>query len=108
MTSTFDTETIALSHLLRSSPVLGEEGIGRLRESVFRNCRLTGPIHLRVGSNVTLTECNFVPSDEDCIETLTRSEPYVGAADVEDCTFESCTFINVKLIVPPEATDATG
>ena len=70
--------------------------------TTFRRCRLLGPVHLRLGENVVVEDCNFEPSREDCITAVEAGKFYVGALGAVDCRFLECTFDNVKVVVPAD------
>jgi hypothetical protein len=99
MPTIFEDEDVIL-YLLRRRRVTdaGEEHV--IARTTFRRCRLLGPVHLRVGDNVSLEECNFEPSQEECVVAAESGVFYVGALGAIDCRFEACTFDNVKVVVP--------
>lgn len=84
------------------------EGEQKIVDSTFRECRVRGPAHLRVRNNVRIADCEFLPSEDACVLRLAMDEPYVGAIWLDDCEFEGCTFVNVKLIYPPESEVANA
>jgi uncharacterized protein YjbI with pentapeptide repeats len=101
MPVTFEDETITLPHILRY-PVLAEAvGTALLTGTTFRRCNLSGPVHLRIRStsHVELTGCTILPDEETAVVRLADDAIYLGAADVENCVFDRCTFENVKLIL---------
>jgi hypothetical protein len=100
MPTTFEDEDVIL-YLLRRRRVTatGEEHV--IARTTFRRCRLLGPVHLRLGDNVVVKDCNFEPSRSRCVVTARPGSVYVGALGAIDCRFEECTFDNVKVVVPP-------
>ena len=101
MPTTFEDEDVIL-YLLRRRRVTdaGEEHV--IARTTFNRCRLLGPVHLRVGERVTLVDCNFEPSREECVVGAEPGSVYVGALGAVDCRFEACTFDNVKVVVPKD------
>lgn len=99
MPTTFEDEDVIL-YLLRRRRVTdaGEEHV--ITRTTFRRCRLLGPVHLRLGEQVVVEDCNFEPSREECVATAADGEFYVGALRAIDCRFLECTFDNVKVVVP--------
>lgn len=99
MPTIFEDEDVIL-YLLRRRRLTddGEEHV--IARTTFRRCRLLGPVHLRVHDGVVLEDCDFEPSKDDCITVAEPDEFYVGALGAIECRFESCTFDNVKVVVP--------
>jgi hypothetical protein len=97
--SSFTKETLNLAIITRSYS--GGEAV--IEHSSFTECLLQGPVHLRIRNNVEIRDCDFKPSDEECVVRLAEDEPYVGAVWLDNCEFVDCKFVNVKLIATPEA-----
>ena len=101
MPTTFEDEDVIL-YLLRRRRVTdaGEEHV--IVRTTFRRCRLLGPVHLRLGENVVVEDCDFLPSTEGAIAVADAGAPYVGALQAADCRFEACTFDDVRVVVPSD------
>jgi hypothetical protein len=98
MPTIFEDEDVIL-YLLRRRRVtdVGEEHV--IARTTFRRCRLLGPVHLRVGENVVIEDCNFEPSQKESVLAVDAGAFYVGALGATDCRFEACTFDNVRVVV---------
>ena len=100
MPTTFEDEDVIL-YLLRRRRITdaGEEHV--IARTTFRRCRILGPVHLRLGEDVVLEDCEFEPTRKRSVRAVKPESVYVGALRAVDCRFESCIFDNVKVIVPP-------
>jgi hypothetical protein len=78
MPTIFEDEDVIL-YLLRRRRVtdVGEEHV--IARTTFRRCRLLGPVHLRVGENVVIEDCNFEPSQKESVLAVDAGAFYVGA-----------------------------
>ena len=88
------------SAVIRVAELAGEEG--RLEGFVFRNCDLKGPaVLVPQGSNFAST--NLIGAPDALLWEIPPDRPEViGAILVRNCTFESCTFLNLGLAGPPD------
>jgi hypothetical protein len=73
------------------------EGIGMIRDRVFRGCRLQGPAILLVSTGCRFDEVNFGDSGGDMRNLILypAGDRALGTIPLRDCVFEGCEFFNV-------------
>ncbi|MGA0545353.1 hypothetical protein ACO2Q1_08770 [Brevundimonas sp. VNH65] len=73
------------------------QGVGIIRDRVFRGCRLQGPAILLISVGCSFDDVNFGDSGGDIRNLILypAGARALGTVPIRDCVFDGCEFINV-------------